>query len=76
MTGNQRALLTLLKDGGYIRWHCSPGKDRGGHHLCKKGDHRDLDSRTVNSLETRGWIKPVGDGDYEITDAGKTALTA
>lgn len=45
ITDKQRAVLTVLKDGGGIRWYCSPGADHGGYFFECKGNHRDVDGR-------------------------------
>lgn len=76
LTPRQREYLALIKDGGFFHCHFTPGVVEGpaSYHLMKKNDHRDLDARTVNSLDMRGFIKYVGDGDYEISDNGRAAL--
>lgn len=76
LTPKQRELLTLIKDGGSIHCHFTPGVVDAPPAWClmKKGDHRDLDGRTVASLDKRGFIEYVGDGDYEITKSGRAAL--
>lgn len=80
ITDKQRELLTLLAGGAFAHTFSTPGREgmRGEWqaYLLKKGDHRTLDLRTINSLDKRGFIKFVGDGDYAITDEGKAALAA
>lgn len=76
LTPKQRELLTLIKDSGTIHCHFTPGIVDGSpaYFLMKKGDHRVLDGRTVASLDKRGFVEYVGDGDYEISDSGLAAL--
>jgi hypothetical protein len=76
ISDKQRELLLLIKDGGFIHGHHTPGiiDAPEEYYLMKKGDHRDLDGRTVVSLERRGFITYCGDGDYQISESGKKII--
>lgn len=81
LSEKQLALLALLKDGSNVIHGISPGKDSGGYFLEAKGDHRNLDGRTVSALIDRGLLKCWGSAGqfstgYSITDAGKSALSS
>jgi hypothetical protein len=77
LSPRQRELLKLIEHGGGIRFCNTPGREHlpSGCFLEKKGDHRDLDGRTVAGLDKRGLIQNDG-GVYIISEKGRAALAA
>jgi hypothetical protein len=75
LTPRQRQLLELIEHTGSIRCYTTPGREHQpvGCYLGKKGDHRDLDGRTVASFDKRGLIQLDG-GNYIISQKGRDAL--
>jgi len=74
LSDRQREALTIIKDGGSIRFYISPGADKGGWFFEAEGHDEDLDGRVALSLDKRGFIKYAGADCYQITQTGRDAL--
>jgi hypothetical protein len=80
LTAAQRRVLDFLANGpiSYVSYYAAPGAERNtkisGFFWRCKGEAPKPDARTINPLIDREFLKYVGDGDYEITEAGRRAL--
>jgi hypothetical protein len=62
-TPNQQAALVLAVAEGYL----NPGSATHARRLGTSGGQL---SRTCKACAVRGWMRPIGLGRYQVTDAG------
>ena len=81
LSDNQRAILRALKEGRAPYLHYYRGEvgteGRGAGFYWKQRVREPLPptpGNAVNGLITRGLLAYVGDGDYEITQAGRETM--